>query len=56
MPVWISSDGEGNKFRPIDAPYLFDVFEEDGGETYVRYDSMKEISKNHEEIVMLWPK
>lgn len=59
-PVWVSSDEEGNNFESLWQVSLFDTMEtEDYGngesDTWVKYDNMEEVAKEHKQIVMLWP-
>lgn len=61
MPVWVSSDEEGNHFQPLEYAGVFDTTEteeidEDYSETYVTLEHMsEEDAERYPQVVMLWP-
>lgn len=61
MPVWVSSDPEGNDFDKLSYVGLFDtteteVFDNEYSETYSILEKMsEEDAEKYPQVVMLWP-
>lgn len=59
-PVWLAKDPEGNGFDNLYSIEDFDLYETEefangASETYLKYDEMADVAKDHDKIVMLWP-
>lgn len=61
MPVWVSSDPEGNDFDTLSYAGLFDtteteVIDDNYSETYSVLEKMsEEDAEKYPQVVMLWP-
>ncbi len=55
IEVWISSDAEGNNFKPVDEVILQEVAEDDGDEIIVNSDFESNNLGVGDQVLMIWP-